>query len=398
MRKTALATTLTAATVLALAPAAHAQTRTPELVSVDENNNGVAHDAVQGQLGLTWHIASWAHVSNDVGGEASEVWTSDADFGLFRSFRSAPGRSLEYHLVPDGSYKLAVSTNDPSGDGPATLGLQSIHQEDEYTEFGNDDFVRITDPTAANAHTVVFRGTRADTGRTSIYVWDVDSGTAKKIGTGTDPMISANAEKVIYRKNKTVEAKTLATGEVEQIAVTDDGDPQTAWPVDVSENGDHVLFRSTSTELAPDTQACADGGCLFRRSISTGKTVLASRLPDGSAAATRGNHGALTADGQTVAFIHSGGDAYARQLGTSKTERVNETAEGEPSDAAVETVAIDDDGDRVAFGARATNFGVDNPDRRQWLWLKELQRSQEPSRRAPIDGEQLRPLAEPVRG
>ena len=161
---------------------------------------------------------------------------------------------------------------------------------------------------------------------------------------------------------------TRAGGAMERVSVASDGSQAAAGASDASSmsaDGRYVAFASTAPNLvAGDTNLAAD---VFVHDRVTGSTVRASVTADGGQAATASSlqPGALSADGQAVAFDTTaplaagdtgGTDVYLRDLAAGSTERISVNSAGLGANGNSSTAAISADGRYVAFESSATNL------------------------------------------
>lgn len=95
--------------------------------------------------------------------------------------------------------------------------------------------------------------------------------------------------------------KDMLTGEVVRINAASDGTlaNQTGWVVDMSTDGNVVLFASNATNLGvPDVTSTQ----VFAKNLTTGEVTLVSTLTDGSAAPYGAYGGGVTGDGSKAYY------------------------------------------------------------------------------------------------
>ncbi len=136
-------------------------------------------------------------------------------------------------------------------------------------------------------------------------------------------------------------------------------------PVDISTNGQYVLFESTATDLVPgDTNNARD---VFVRDRANGTTILVSAGTNGSTGNGASSSPVITPDGRYVAFISAASDlvsddtngvadVFVRDLQNRTTVLVSPGALYANQDMGAEGPEISDDGHYVAFFSQATNL------------------------------------------
>ena len=137
----------------------------------------------------------------------------------------------------------------------------------------------------------------------------------------------------------------------------------------ISDNGDKIAFRSSSTNLiANDKNGKAD---IFVHVRSTGLTARVSKATSGVAADGDSDQPQISGDGSAVVFrsiatnlagIDGNGDwdIFVRDLVNSVTERVSTDANGVNANHASDTPTITSDGRYVCFRSPATNLFPEN--------------------------------------
>jgi Tol biopolymer transport system component len=161
----------------------------------------------------------------------------------------------------------------------------------------------------------------------------------------------------VFLRDRTNGSTTLVSVNVSGVA----GGNLDSIPVDVSTNGQYVLFDSSATDLMPgDTNNTSD---VFVRDLANGTTILVSVNTNG-VAGNGASHGfAITPDGRFVAFVSTAGDlvpgdtngipdVFVRDLQTGTTKLASVGAVWGSSGAPV----ITPDGRYLAFYSTATNL------------------------------------------
>ena len=141
-----------------------------------------------------------------------------------------------------------------------------------------------------------------------------------------------------------------------------------SFPVDISTNGQFVLFESSATNLvAKDTNKVSD---VFVRDLVNGTTLLASVNTKGTSANGVSQGSAMTPDGRFVVFGSAAtnlvagdtngiADIFVRDLQAGTTTLVSAGAinsSNSPPETASELPEISEDGRYIAFFSTATNL------------------------------------------
>ena len=139
----------------------------------------------------------------------------------------------------------------------------------------------------------------------------------------------------------------------------------------ISADGNRVAFSSFAANLVPGV---VNAGQIYVRDIAAATTLLASRDDGPTGIETAGNpqaQPAISADGQRVAFAHTGSingipnpgssppfQVYVRDLGTNLTTLVSHAAGNASSvaDRSAQHAAISGNGDCVAFQSAASDI------------------------------------------
>ncbi|GLZ00697.1 hypothetical protein [Actinoplanes sp. NBRC 103695] len=126
----------------------------------------------------------------------------------------------------------------------------------------------------------------------------------------------------------------------------------------ISADGRYIAFHSGASDLVPgDTNGAVD---VFVRDLRRGRTARVGLGPGGVQADRGGGVPDISADGRHVAFASSStnlvpgdtnatADIFVRDLDAGRTERVSLTADGRQSDSFAYESSISADGSRVAF-------------------------------------------------
>jgi Tol biopolymer transport system component len=163
--------------------------------------------------------------------------------------------------------------------------------------------------------------------------------------------------------------KDRLTGSIQLISHASGGADGDSYPIDVSADGQYVLFVSSATNLVDnDTNDVAD---LFRWNRSVDGNTLISADDAGTQSAwpsvsAWGYRDAMTDDGRFVVFeapsgVDGGGDQiYVRNLQDHTTDLVSANVDGNPNNGYNGHPVISGNGRFVAFQSNATDL-VDPP-------------------------------------
>lgn len=201
----------------------------------------------------------------------------------------------------------AGGSADPAGYG-AVLPRCSLSDNGRFVAFHSDATLVANDTNAVR----------------DIYVRDIESGTTSRVSVATDG--------------------TQANADSSMPAITPDGR--------------FVTFTSSSANLIPGLPT--GGPRVYLHDRLTGTTELVTQNGKGTMASDDCRASAISADGRYVAWIgRSGGltvppgdealSAFRKDRWTGEVIRVAVTFEGADADVAASSIAISDDGERVAF-------------------------------------------------
>jgi Tol biopolymer transport system component len=236
-----------------------------------------------------------------------------------------------------------------------------------------------------------------------VYVRDRETGVTELVSAseetghaigGTDPDISADGRFVAFVTAGSVLAGTPAqpsgqvflhdrqTGATRQVSASTSGLPNGgSWGPSVSAHGEYVAFSSVATNLVfgMDDNGTAD---VFRRSVSTGSTIVVSATRQSSTVA--GNDTSLgasiSADGSRVAYSSWADDVADAPASASSRivlwdanvghgQLISTDDTGTPANDFSGLPAISGDGTAVVFVSTATNLGLANPAHGQQVYL-----------------------------
>ena len=135
--------------------------------------------------------------------------------------------------------------------------------------------------------------------------------------------------------------------------------------LDISADGRFIAFESSVGLVSADTNQLSD---IYVVDRSTGRVTWESMAVDGGAADGTSTHPRLSADGRYVVFASVARDlvapsaaraqahVYLRDRRAGVTQRISETADGQPADRASDAPDISEDGRVVVFHSAATNL------------------------------------------
>jgi len=138
------------------------------------------------------------------------------------------------------------------------------------------------------------------------------------------------------------------------------------WP-DVSADGRYVIFQSAATNLVPgDTNAASD---IFIRDRQASNTFRISVSGGGVQGNAGSSECAISDDGEYAAYVSSASnlvagdtngvaDAFRYDIDTGAVLRVSLTVSNLQANGSTSDVAINDDGDFIAFSSSATNLVI----------------------------------------
>lgn len=170
-----------------------------------------------------------------------------------------------------------------------------------------------------------------------------------------------------------VMAKDLATGKLHRVDRTASGVDANGGGGDptLSADGRYVAFVSYATNLVPgDTNASGD---MFVKDLVTGALVIASTSSAGQPSARGADAGAISGNGQFVAFtstsvnlhpavtVANGYNLFLKNLTTGELSLVSASAAGVTGDSSSEQPTISHDGRYVTFSSYAKNLVPNTP-------------------------------------
>ncbi|HEY5909147.1 MAG TPA: hypothetical protein VJA21_00935 [Verrucomicrobiae bacterium] len=165
----------------------------------------------------------------------------------------------------------------------------------------------------------------------------------------------------VFLRDRTRGTTTLVSVNSSGVA----GGNGSSMPVDISTNGQYVLFESTASDLvAGDTNNVRD---VFVRDTVNGSTVLVSVATNGLAGNGASSSPVMTPDGLYVAFVSAASnlvpddtngvaDVFVRDLENHTTVLASPGAVSRPWDLGAESPEISEDGHYVVFFSLATNL------------------------------------------
>ncbi len=331
---------------------------------------------------------------------------------------SGNGNSTDPQVSPDGRYVMFKTTSNEivtgaSGFAPqlAARDLQTgstiVISADDAGNPGNslsqngrwsgDSTKVVFDSFASNLSTIDLNGVQ------DIYLRDLTVNTTTLLSVNKDgtaagnalshlPQISRDGKHVAFESFaedlidvdltniEDVYVRDLTTGTTELITIDNTGTNQpNAHPgltaQGISPDGRYVLFVTAASNMA--SVPTFNGNNLFLRDRVAGTTTLVSVTADGLAG-VGGFSGVMTENGQSIAFVSSGGgldatiddtngtfDVFLRDMvaGTTRMVTVNTTGDN-GGDGLTVVPRISDDGRYVAFFSEAGNLSND-PDGNQ---------------------------------
>ncbi len=341
-----------AALLAAAAPSALAAGKT-QRVSVNSAEQPANSDSYGAAVsGGGRYVAFWSAASNLVPGDtngASDLFVRDRKTGT----------TVRASLGPDGAQANAESYE------------ALISRDGRFVVFTS----RATNlvPNVSGPDSQIFRRDLLE-GKTALVTVAADGGPAK--GEVYPMAVSGDGRYVLFTSNAT--NLVPGGGEHFDIFLRDlqswvttvesrglGGQPANADSFfgSISADGRYVVIGSDATNIVEE-DVHGEGGA-YRRDRQTGKTVLVSRTGDGRPAG--GGNPKVSDDGNVVAFQSTSrslgldgpdGDSqvFVRDIKAGTTERVTVATDGADPDFSCDLTAVSGDGNRVAFGSRASNL------------------------------------------
>jgi Tol biopolymer transport system component len=280
-----------------------------------------------------------------------------------------------------------VSVDSDGGDSNSGSSSPSFSDNGRYIAFrsGATDLVP-----GGNAPGVFVRDLQANT-TTWVSVGDVGG------GEGSSQSISGDGRYVAFESAASglvpgdgnglldVFVRDLQANTTTRVSVdTAGGDPDSrSFQPSISDDGRHVAFISTATDLVPDDFAIWD---VFVRDLQANTTTAVSVDPDGNVVGSGccTTPPSISADGRYVVFGASsrlvpggeelGDDVYVRDLLTSATSRVSvDTAGGGQNNGTSSGWSINDDGRYVAFVSWARDLVPGDGNNKADVFVRDLQ-------------------------
>ena len=140
-----------------------------------------------------------------------------------------------------------------------------------------------------------------------------------------------------------------------------------SWLGSISADGRYVSFSSEADNLAPLGVLYQDQENVYRHDLQTGETIYVSKNINGQLSDQSARNGAISANGRFVAFT-SGSfdmvpgdtnglrDVFIRDVDTGTTRRASLASNGDQATGWSNTLALSDDGQKVAFVSAANNL------------------------------------------
>jgi Tol biopolymer transport system component len=189
-------------------------------------------------------------------------------------------------------------------------------------------------------------------------------GAVASVGSGSQPVLSADGQTVAYQAGTQVVERSLAAGS--SVLVSGSGTDGNAFDPSISADGRFVAFTSTGTTLVA---APLDGSAqVFVWDRTTGQLRLASTDRNGAPGRGASFHPAISGDGRFVAFTSMAPDmdtttptgdgglgVYVHDLVTGHTIRASAGSEAGDARSGNGGPSIDADGGVVAFDGPGTN-------------------------------------------
>ena len=188
-------------------------------------------------------------------------------------------------------------------------------------------------------------------------------------GAGVAVFASTEANLVAYDRNgaQDIFIRSLDGETIRLLSSSSDGTFANGASVEpvVSDDGNHVGFKSAATNLAPG--AINSTAQYYLKDVDSGALTRVSAATDGTAADAGVRDLVLSADGSIAAFRSTADnlvegdspgtmDVSVKDLDTGTLTRLGENAEGAGPNADIGRVLLSDDGRYAAFETKATNI------------------------------------------
>ncbi len=213
------------------------------------------------------------------------------------------------------------------------------------------------------------------------------SGGAAALSTCDDPVISANGRYVVFTSNSTnlpgangplqIYRKDLSTGAIALVSATSAGaagDNFSGYPA-ISDDGRYIAFESYASNF-PNGSGMWQ---VYRKDMVTGELLLVSKEPDGTPGDAGSEHASMSVDGRYVAFKSPASNfpdwngqtqIYRKDLSTGALVMASKTAAGVVGDSYCNYPSLSPEGRYVAFVSFSQNFA--GPQGHEQIYRKDL--------------------------